>query len=234
MSTRRATPRSPRRAASPARFAAVGRLLRSCRRWRRRTRRCRPGSGSGWAAHREPSTPRRSAPRRGTRRARCWAPPSRSRAPARSCSRSGSPPASPASSVAPLCADDVQRGRSPFADRLGDELASGGLRAGRRRDRSRRPRQRPLRRRGNTPGADPADRGREAARLSARQLHGPPWRGALDRQRRPRLLQDATVGEHLEPRPRPGRAHPRAAPGAGAATASTSPRSPAFTRASTR
>ena len=52
-----------------------------------------------------------------------------------------------------LCADVVQRGRSPFADRLGDELASEALRAGRRRHRSRRARQRAVRRRGDAPRA---------------------------------------------------------------------------------
>jgi len=54
-----------------------------------------------------------------------------------------------------LCADDVQRGRSPFADRLGDELAAIAYVLGGRRNRPGRPRQRAIRRRGHAARADP-------------------------------------------------------------------------------
>ena len=74
------------------------------------------------------STPARSAPRPGTRRARCSGPASRSRGPVRWCSPTALPPASPASSAERFRADEVQRGRSPFADRLGEEIASAALR----------------------------------------------------------------------------------------------------------
>ena len=133
-----------------------------------------------------------------------------------------------------LCADDVQRGRSPFADRLGDELASpayvladdgidpGGLASA------------PFDGEGTPAGADAADRGRQAARLSARLLHRAPRRGALDRQRRPRLLPLAALGQPLEPGPRPRASSPSSSCSSGPATASTSPRSRASTPASTR
>ncbi len=50
-----------------------------------------------------------------------------------------------------------------------------------------------------------ADRGRQAAHLPPRHLHGAPRRDRVDRQRRPRRLPLAPVGLGLEPGRRPGR-----------------------------
>ena len=180
------------------------------------------------------SIPRRSAPRPGTRRPRCSARGSRSRAPARWCSPSGSRPASPASSAAPLSADEVQRGRSPFADRLGDELASpayvladdgidpGGL-ASAPFDGEGTPRERtPLIADGKLLAYlhDSYTARRGGARSTGNASRSS-YRSA------PSVSPSNLVLE-------PGRAHPRAAAASGPATASTSPTSRAFTRASTR
>ena len=110
-----------------------------------------------------------------------------------------------------LGADAVQRGRSPFAGRLGDEVAGeafvlhdDGLDPGRLRHR-------PDRRRGAAPAPDCADRGRPPPHLSLRHLHGAAWRGRVDRQRRPRRVPLATMGLGLQPPRRPGSARPSTA-----------------------
>ena len=66
---------------------------------------------------------------RGPRRRRpgrcaCWAPPSRRRAGSPSCSTPGSPPSSSASWPARSAAEEVIKGRSLFADRVGEQVAS--------------------------------------------------------------------------------------------------------------
>ncbi len=66
-----------------------------------------------------------------------------------------------------LGAGAVQRGRSPFAERLGDEVASEALRPARRRPRSRWPGLGALRRRGRSPPPHRADRGRRVAGISS-------------------------------------------------------------------
>ena len=98
-----------------------------------------------------------------------------------------------------LGADAVQRGRSPFADRLGEELASealvlhddgldpDGLGLG------------ALRRRGGAAPAHRADRGRPPAHLPLRHLHRAPRGRRLDRQRRRARLPLAALGLGLEP-----------------------------------
>ena len=101
-----------------------------------------------WAATRRRSTPRRSAARPPSARSRSSARASPRAAAARWCSTRSWRRRSSASSAAMLSADAVQRGRSLFADREGDEVADAALRAGRRRDRPRRARERALRRRG--------------------------------------------------------------------------------------
>ena len=114
--------------------------------------------------------------------------------PARSSSTRPWPRASSAFIGGVLCADSVQRGRSPFAERLGEEIGS------------ERPRPRPttaldpegpglgpLRRRGHPAGRTAADRGRNASAYLLRRLHGAPRRGRVDRQRR---RARATGGAH--------------------------------------
>ena len=110
-----------------------------------------------------------------------------------------------------LGADAVQRGRSPFAERLDSEVAGEALVLQRRRPRPGRPRLGALRRRGRPPPPHGADRGRPAARLPLRHLHRAPRRGRLDRQRRPRRLPLPAVGLGLEPDRRPRLARLRAA-----------------------
>ena len=74
-----------------------------------------------------PAASIRSDRREGAERARRDARrrPSRPRAPARSCSIRASPPASPVSSAARSARTRCSAGARPFADRLGDEIASG-------------------------------------------------------------------------------------------------------------
>ena len=99
-----------------------------------------------------------------------------------------------------LSADAVQRGRSLFAGREGEEVARPGARAGGRRHRPRGPGQRAVRRRGlaHAGGRRWCEGGRlltflfdvRTARRAGREHHG---------QRGARLLPLAAVGGHLEP-----------------------------------
>ena len=109
-----------------------------------------------------------------------------------------------------LCADAVQRGRSPFAGRLGEAVGLGGPHGHRPRHRPRGPQLLPLRRGGRPPRPNPPDRGRQARRLPPRLLHGPPRAGRgrgrrpHHRQRLPRRLPLPALGLHLEPVVAPG------------------------------
>ena len=77
-----------------------------------------------------------------------------------------------------LCADAVQRGRSPFAGRLGEAVASAALTV---TDDATDPaglNSSPFDARGRAPRPNAADRGRQARRLPPRLLHRPPRAGA--------------------------------------------------------
>ena len=125
-STRRCGRRSARRrdSAAPTRRPSP---TRTCRRSPRTAVPSRPASASASADRRRRSKRRRSAARPRSARSSCWAPPSRG---SRSCPVVLDPTVA-ASFVGfiggVLCADAVQRGRSPFADRLGEEIASSAL-----------------------------------------------------------------------------------------------------------
>ena len=105
-----------------------------------------------------------------------------------------------------LGADAVQRGRSPFAERLGDRGRRRGAHPPRRRPRPRRARRpRPSTARASRSAPHGADRGRHPAHLPLRHLHGQARRRRVDRQRRPRRLPQPAAGLGLEPgRRRPG------------------------------
>ena len=107
-----------------------------------------------------------------------------------------------------LCADAVQRGRSPFAGRLGEEVASGGPHPDRRRDRPGRAQLLAVRRRGRAPRANAADRGRAAWPPTSTTPTPPAAQGggsAQHGQRRALGLPLAALGLDLEPdRRRPG------------------------------
>ena len=193
MSTRRARQRSPPRAGSPAGSRPRPRT-RSSRRWRAGTPRCRPGSASAWHAAPRALDPEQIGAEAGDEASSMLG---ATKPESRSCPvvLSERVAASFAGFIGgALCADAVQRGRSPFADRLGDELASaayvladdgidpGGLASA------------PFDAEGTPRRAHRADRGRQAARLPLRHLHRAPRRDALDRQRRPWLLPHATFG----------------------------------------
>ena len=80
-----------------------------------------------------------------------------------------------------LCADAVQRGRSPFAGRLGEEVASAALTLA---DDATDPaglNSSPFDAEGEPRGRDAADRGRDAGRLPPRLLHRPPPGGRAAR-----------------------------------------------------
>ena len=89
-----------------------------------------------------------------------------------------------------LCADAVQRGRSPFARRLGEAVGSAALTLADDGADPARSQLRTVRRRGHAHRGHDADRSRRAEGIPARLLHGPPRgrRRALDRQRRARGL----------------------------------------------
>ena len=108
-----------------------------------------------------------------------------------------------------LGADAVQRGRSPFAERLGDEVAGQALvlhddgldPAG--------PASSPFDGEGVARAPHRADRGRDAALLPLRHLQRQPRRRpTIDRQRRPRRLPRPAPGLRFEPRRRNRRARP--------------------------
>ena len=115
----------------------------------------------GRAVARAPWTPRRSAPRRATRPARCSG---ATKPESRSCPvvLSERVTASFAGFIGgALCADEVQRGRSPVRRPARRRARLAGVRARRRRHRSGRARQRALRRRGDAARADAPDRRRK-------------------------------------------------------------------------
>ena len=114
-------------------------------------------------AARTASIPRRSEPRRPTGRSPCTARASRR---SRRCPVVLDPhvAASFASVIGrTLSADAVQRGRSLFAGKEGEQIADPALRLARRRPRSGGARDGPVRRRGHSSAAHRADRGRKAA-----------------------------------------------------------------------
>ncbi len=150
---------------------------------------------SGSAADPATSIPRRSAPRPLTARSPCAA---RVSPTSRRCPvvLDAFVAASFAGFIgAMLSADAVQRGRSLFAGREGEEVAAAGVRAGRRRPRRRRACERAVRRRGLGPAPDAADRRagicapssstRARARKAERDEH---------RQREPRSYRTPPVG----------------------------------------
>ena len=114
----------------------------------------RPASASAWAARPRPSTPRRSAARRAERAVSLLG---AAKPASRTCPVVLDPTVA-ASFVGfiggTLCADAVQRGRSPFAGRLGEAVASAALTL---TDDAHRPRRASTHRR-STPRARPAAR----------------------------------------------------------------------------
>ena len=159
-------------------------------------------TGMGFAVGRGPgrARPGGGRPRGGRPRARrCTARASPRAAAVRSCWTPTWPRASPRSSARTLSADAVQRGRSLFA--------------GARASRSRRPAFRlvddglhpeglataPFDGEGVAPADDAADRGRRAAHVPVRHLHGQQGRPRLHRQRRARLVPHAALGGPVEP-----------------------------------
>ena len=134
-----------------------------------------------------------------------------------------------------LGADAVQRGRSPFAGRLGEEVAGEAFALARRRRST--PRASPRRR--STARASPRRRtplieAGHAAQPTSRHLHRAPRRGGLDRQRRSRRLPLAALGLAFQPDRRARLARPVEGCWPRPARASTSPTSPGCTPASTR
>ncbi len=114
-----------------------------------------------------------------------------------------------------LAASAVQRGRSPFAEQIGAEVANPALAL-------------------HDDGLDPEGfasapfdaegvprrrtaliEGKHPPHLPLRHLHGQPRRCRLDRQRQPRQLPHPALGLGLEPDRRAGRAGLRRAPGRG-------------------
>ena len=108
-----------------------------------------------------------------------------------------------------LSAEAVQRGRSLFADREGDEIADTALALTDDADRPRGPVERAVRRRGLGQPAHAADRGRPAAHLPVRRPHGAPGGPRDHRQRQPRLVPLAALGRDDQPGARAGRATSR-------------------------
>ena len=99
-----------------------------------------------------------------------------------------------------LSAEAVQRGRSLFAGRDGDEVADPALALVDDGTQPDGPAQRALRRRGLAHAAHAADRGRAPARLPLRLADRAPGRHRDHRQREPRLVPLAAVGRDDEPR----------------------------------
>ena len=129
-----------------------------------------------------------------------------------------------------------RRAARPLALRRPARRGAGQRGAGppRRRPRPRRLRLGTVRRRGGAAPPHRPDRGRPAARLPLRHLHGQPRGRRLDRQRLPPRLPLAALGLGLQPGRRPRRALLRGAARRRSGRASSSPTSPACTRASTR
>ena len=151
-------------------------------------------------AARTTSTRRRSATRRPTARSRCTARASRRAAAARSCSIRTWRRASSSIIGGTLSADAVQRGRSLFAGKEGEQIADPQLRARRRRPRPRGPRDRAVRRRGSAAAAHGADRGRDAAHASCSTPTRRAWPGATSTGNGdPRLLPHAALGRRDQP-----------------------------------
>ena len=164
-------------------------------------------TGLGFGLGRSPAAldPRRSAARAPSAPCSCSARPS---PPSRSCPVVLDPTV--AASFAGfiggvLCADSVQRGRSPFADRLGEEIASEALALTDDGIDHEGMASAPIDAEGLAARPHAADRGRPSRRLSARLLHGSPRgrRPAIDRQRRALGVPLGAHGRALEPRARP-------------------------------
>ena len=188
-----------------------------CRRSPRPTATSRPASASAWAARRRPSTPRRSGARAGRGRRRCWGP---TKPASRSCPVVLDPTVA-ASFVGfiggTLCANAIQRGRSPFADRLGDTVGSPALTL---TDHAIDPaglNSSPFDAEGAPARPHAAHRCRQADRLPPRRLHRPPPGPGHPhhRQRLARRVPLPALGLNLQPGRCPGRRQPRGAPRGG-------------------
>ncbi len=202
--------RSPPRPASPASSSAPA-ATPTCRRWRTPTAGARPGSASAWRAARPASTPPRSA-REGAERATAMI--GAGKPASRSCPVVLDPTV--AASFAALLgralgADAVQRGRSPFAERLGEAVAGEAFVL---HDDGLDP---------DGPASAPIDgegvprrrtaliEGGRLRSLPPRHLHRAARRRRLDRQRRPQRLPRAALGLGLQPDRRARLAQPRGA-----------------------
>ena len=114
-----------------------------------------------------------------------------------------------------LNGESVLKGRSLFADRVGEEVSVPAADAGRRPDRPRRLRGRPLRRRGAGLPAERADRRRRAAGVPVQHLCRPPGRDGVDRLGGAGRLQERTRRRRPGASARARHAVARADPGPG-------------------
>ena len=102
-----------------------------------------------------------------------------------------------------LSADAVQKGRSLFADLVGEQVGSGAVHARRRRNEHRGTGRRSVRRRGCAERPDGAVHEGRADRVPPQRVHGAQGRDGLDRQRQARLPGGAGR-RHVELLPRRG------------------------------